>query len=177
MRQRVLALLTAMVSALALALFLPASLRLGRRAAPAAGARPAVYTGGATASYNGHNWSAKWWTQDETPGTTDVWADQGVCGGARTPAGAGELQLPDLGAGRNYVTGNIVRYTDGKYYLAEHDNPGYDPVDQHLVLGARTPAPARRRPPPPGRPAASSSARPSSTRCSRAGTPSTPTPV
>ncbi|MBO2454463.1 chitinase [Actinomadura barringtoniae] len=40
-----------------------------------------VYTGGMVASYNGHNWSAKWWTQNETPGNADVWADQGTCGG------------------------------------------------------------------------------------------------
>ncbi|MZD18369.1 glycoside hydrolase family 19 protein [Streptomyces bottropensis] len=31
-------------------------------------------------------------------------------------------------AGKSYVTGNIVRYTDGKAYIAEHDNPGYDPT-------------------------------------------------
>ncbi|MFI0815526.1 glycoside hydrolase family 19 protein [Streptomyces sp. NPDC021098] len=35
---------------------------------------------------------------------------------------------PDWGAGKWYVTGDIVRYTDGRYYRAEHDNPGYDPV-------------------------------------------------
>ncbi|MEV7614290.1 glycoside hydrolase family 19 protein [Streptomyces sp. NPDC089799] len=43
----------------------------------------AVYTGGATASYNGRNWQAKWWTRNETPGTTGewgVWADRGSCG-------------------------------------------------------------------------------------------------
>lgn len=43
-----------------------------------------VYTGGMTASYNSHNWSAKWWTQNETPGNADVWADQGACGGGGT---------------------------------------------------------------------------------------------
>ncbi|MDT0569933.1 glycoside hydrolase family 19 protein [Streptomyces sp. DSM 3412] len=31
-------------------------------------------------------------------------------------------------AGRSYVTGDIVRYTDGRAYIAEHDNPGYDPT-------------------------------------------------
>ncbi|NUS05882.1 MAG: chitinase [Nonomuraea sp.] len=51
-----------------------------------------VYTGGVTASYNGHNWSAKWWTQNETPGTTDVWADKGTCGG-----GGGPTDPPDPG--------------------------------------------------------------------------------
>ncbi|MFJ5269498.1 glycoside hydrolase family 19 protein [Streptomyces sp. NPDC088358] len=35
---------------------------------------------------------------------------------------------PNWVAGTSYVTGNIVRYTDGKAYIAEHDNPGYDPV-------------------------------------------------
>ncbi len=35
---------------------------------------------------------------------------------------------PNWVAGKSYVTGNIVRYTDGKAYIAEHDNPGYDPV-------------------------------------------------
>jgi predicted chitinase len=45
----------------------------------------AVYTGGATVSYNGHNWSARWWTQNETPGRADVWADQGTCGGSSDP--------------------------------------------------------------------------------------------
>ncbi|MGW3651176.1 glycoside hydrolase family 19 protein [Streptomyces sp. NPDC000878] len=35
---------------------------------------------------------------------------------------------PSWVAGKAYVTGNIVRYTDGKAYIAEHDNPGYDPT-------------------------------------------------
>ncbi|GIM91413.1 hypothetical protein Ato02nite_032060 [Paractinoplanes toevensis] len=45
----------------------------------------AVYVGGNSASQNGHNYSAKWWTQNESPATHsgqwDVWADSGVCGG------------------------------------------------------------------------------------------------
>ncbi|WP_371673394.1 chitinase [Streptomyces sp. NBC_00289] len=35
---------------------------------------------------------------------------------------------PAWTAGRSYATGDIVRYTDGKAYIAEHDNPGYDPT-------------------------------------------------
>ncbi|MFK4148812.1 glycoside hydrolase family 19 protein [Streptomyces sp. NPDC004065] len=35
---------------------------------------------------------------------------------------------PNWVAGKAYRTGDIVRYTDGKAYIAEHDNPGYDPV-------------------------------------------------
>ena len=44
----------------------------------------AVYVGGNSASQNGHNYTAKWWTQNESPATHsgqwDVWADNGACG-------------------------------------------------------------------------------------------------
>ncbi|MFF8012623.1 glycoside hydrolase family 19 protein [Streptomyces sp. NPDC007929] len=35
---------------------------------------------------------------------------------------------PNWTAGKSYNAGDIVRYTDGKAYIAEHANPGYDPV-------------------------------------------------
>jgi chitinase len=38
-----------------------------------------IYVGGNQASYQGHNWTAKWWTQGETPGSADVWQDNGAC--------------------------------------------------------------------------------------------------
>jgi chitinase len=38
-----------------------------------------TYTGGMVASYNGHTWSAQWWTLGETPGTAGVWLDKGAC--------------------------------------------------------------------------------------------------
>ncbi|MEV4316498.1 glycosyl hydrolase family 18 protein [Actinocrispum sp. NPDC049592] len=41
-----------------------------------------VYTGGMQVAHSGHTWRAKWWTQNEEPGTTGewgVWADQGPC--------------------------------------------------------------------------------------------------
>ncbi|KAF8608273.1 hypothetical protein BDV93DRAFT_586534 [Ceratobasidium sp. AG-I] len=40
-----------------------------------------VYTGGQTCTYGGHLWTAKWWTQYETPSTggSGVWADSGAC--------------------------------------------------------------------------------------------------
>ncbi|OPC77472.1 chitinase [Embleya scabrispora] len=101
----------------------------------------AVYTGGATASYNGHNWGARWWTQGETPGTADVWTDQGACGGGGgttggstggatggTTGGGGTCTYPDWVAGRSYAVGDVVRYTNGNYYRAKNANPGYDPV-------------------------------------------------
>jgi chitinase len=39
-----------------------------------------VYTGGMEVTYSNHTYKAKWWTQGETPGKADVWADEGPCG-------------------------------------------------------------------------------------------------
>ncbi|HET9059919.1 MAG TPA: carbohydrate binding domain-containing protein [Acidimicrobiales bacterium] len=40
-----------------------------------------VYTGGDEVSYNGDDWTAKWWTQGDTPGgPAGVWTDDGPCG-------------------------------------------------------------------------------------------------
>ncbi|MEV8451421.1 glycoside hydrolase family 19 protein [Streptomyces sp. NPDC052095] len=84
MIRRIMGLLAALGAVVALVVALPAT-----TAAAADCAAPwnssSVYTGGMTASYNGHNWSAKWWTQNETPGSSDVWADQGGCGGGTDP--------------------------------------------------------------------------------------------
>ena len=40
-----------------------------------------AYNGGAVVSYNGHQWTAKWWTQGDVPGSNgqDVWTDNGAC--------------------------------------------------------------------------------------------------
>ncbi|MFE6505864.1 glycoside hydrolase family 19 protein [Kitasatospora sp. NPDC057738] len=79
--KRLLALLSAVATALAVVLLLPAA-----NASAAVCATPwnstAVYTGGGAVSYNGHNWLAKWWTQNEPPSTggSGVWSDQGGCG-------------------------------------------------------------------------------------------------
>jgi chitinase len=59
----------------------------------------AVYVGGNSASQNGHNYSAKWWTQNESPATHsgqwDVWADSGACGGGTTtPPTTGPTTAP-----------------------------------------------------------------------------------
>src|SRR5512138_291531 len=49
----------------------------------------AVYVKDNVASQNGHNYTAKWWTQNESPATHsgqwDVWIDNGTCDGGGTP--------------------------------------------------------------------------------------------
>ncbi|HEY7224206.1 MAG TPA: carbohydrate-binding protein [Micromonosporaceae bacterium] len=39
-----------------------------------------AYTGGTAVTYNSHKWTAKWWTQNDTPGgPAGVWTDNGAC--------------------------------------------------------------------------------------------------
>ncbi|ANW18739.1 chitinase [Streptomyces clavuligerus] len=58
---------------------------------------------------------------------------------AATPAAADECtNAPAWRAGTAYVPGNVVRYTDGRYYIAEHANPGYDPVISHWFWNPHT---------------------------------------
>ena len=48
----------------------------------------AVYTGGMKVTHEGRTYRAKWWTQNERPGTTGewgVWVDEGACGGPTNP--------------------------------------------------------------------------------------------
>ncbi|MFG3409762.1 glycoside hydrolase family 19 protein [Streptomyces sp. NPDC048142] len=79
MTRRVMALLVALGAIVAALVVLPATTAQAATCATA-WSSSTVYTGGGTASHNGHNWTAKWWTQNETPGASDVWADGGACG-------------------------------------------------------------------------------------------------
>ncbi|KAJ6551520.1 glycoside hydrolase superfamily [Mycena capillaripes] len=46
----------------------------------AAWAAGSIYTGGLSATFNGHLWTAQWWTQGDTPGgSAGVWVDKGAC--------------------------------------------------------------------------------------------------
>ncbi|GAA5163057.1 chitinase [Amycolatopsis dongchuanensis] len=48
--------------------------------AVAAWSATTAYNGGAVVSYNGHKWTARWWTYGDTPGgAAGVWVDNGAC--------------------------------------------------------------------------------------------------
>ncbi|MEU0664797.1 glycoside hydrolase family 19 protein [Streptomyces lavendulocolor] len=79
-----LAAFAALAMAIGLAVLLPATTASAAECA-APWSSSTVYTGGKAASYNGRNWLAKWWTQNERPGSSDVWSDQGTCGGGTDP--------------------------------------------------------------------------------------------
>ncbi|MEU8709414.1 glycoside hydrolase family 19 protein [Streptomyces sp. NPDC048565] len=109
MAKRVMSLIAALGAVIATFVFLPASTAAAADCAPA-WSSSSVYVGGGSASYDGHNWSAQWWTQNEQPGTSDVWADQGSCGtgggtepGEPAPSGflVSEAQFDQMFPGRN----------------------------------------------------------------------------
>jgi len=111
----------------------------------------AVYTGGMTASYNSHNWTAKWWTQYEAPSTggSGVWQDNGTCGGD-SGGGGTTCNYPNWVAGQYYAVGAIVKYTNGLYYQATHENPGYDPTISTWYWSPYTCSGGSTTPPPSG---------------------------
>jgi chitinase len=87
----------------------------------------AVFTGGQLASYNGHIWKAQWWTQGETPGTAQVWLDQGACSGTPTTAPPGPCGAPAWVSGTAYVGGSVVSYNGHKWtakWWTQGDVPG-----------------------------------------------------
>ncbi|MFI6077035.1 chitinase [Actinoplanes sp. NPDC051343] len=88
MRRSMIFAVASVLAAAGTTVYLGSSASAATACAPAWSAT-AVYVGGNTASQNGHNYSAKWWTQNESPATHsgqwDVWADGGACGGGTTP--------------------------------------------------------------------------------------------
>ena len=61
-----------------------------------------AYNGGAVVSYNGHQWTAKWWTQGDIPGNNsqNVWTDNGGCSGS----GTSSSPTPTSGTGTGTCT-------------------------------------------------------------------------
>ncbi|WP_127498944.1 glycoside hydrolase family 19 protein [Actinoplanes solisilvae] len=130
MKRRRLVTLLAALSMLVVGALVPVTVAQAAAACGTPYNNSAVYTGGMTASYNNRNWTAKWWTQGEAPSTggTGVWQDNGACDGGSGGGGGSTCNYPNWVAGQFYAVGAIVRYTNGQYYQATHENPGYDPT-------------------------------------------------
>jgi predicted chitinase len=150
-QKRLLAAILGVVLAGAAAALVPMTASSAATACVAPYNNSTVYTGGMTASYNSHNWTAKWWTQGEAPSTggSGVWADNGACGGT-TPPPTGTCNYPNWVAGQFYAAGSIVKYTNGGYYRAKNENPGYDPVISTWYWEPYTCTGGPTTPPPPG---------------------------
>ncbi len=101
----------------------------GSCSAPAWSASTA-YNGGAVVSYNGHTWTAKWWTQGDIPGNNaqGVWTDNGACGGTTGGGGTGQCAgILAWQSGNVYVGGQSVTYNGHKWtakWWTQGDVPG-----------------------------------------------------
>ncbi|MFF4651504.1 carbohydrate-binding protein, partial [Streptomyces sp. NPDC001380] len=111
------------------------------------------YSGGAVVSYGGHVWTAKWWTQGDTPGSNgqDVWTDGGACSGGTgspTPTPTSPTPSPSVPAGcaapawsaaTAYSGGAVVSY-GGHVWTAkwwtQGDTPGSNGQDVWTDGGA-----------------------------------------
>ena len=139
-RKRLMAILAAVgvTVAGAAAAVLPMTASNAAEACAPAYSASAVYTQGNRVSYQGKNWTAKWWTQNEAPYTSQwgVWADNGACGGTtppnpptNPPNPPGNCNYPDWVYGVDYPAGTIIRYVpNGNYYRAKHQSDRTDPV-------------------------------------------------
>ncbi|MEE1753480.1 glycoside hydrolase family 19 protein, partial [Streptomyces sp. SP18CS02] len=122
MLRRLLTLFAALSTAIGLAVFLPASASAADCAS--AWSSSTVYTGGKTASYNGHNWLAKWWTQNERPGAADVWSDQGTCGGGTGPGPSPDFVVSEAQFNQMFPNRNAF-YTYSGLTAALSAYPGF----------------------------------------------------
>ncbi|MGK4003777.1 glycoside hydrolase family 19 protein [Sorangium sp. So ce1036] len=97
-----------------------------------------AYTIGSVVSHGGKSYSCRQshtslagWTPAAVPA---LWQETGTCSGSSTSSsssggnGSGSgCSYPAWQQGKNYRTGDIVLF-NGSAYVAEHDNPGYDPT-------------------------------------------------
>jgi chitinase len=93
-----------------------------------------AYNGGAVVSFNGHQYTAKWWSQGHEPdhysGPDDEWRDNGACSGgpptstpSPTPAGSPSPTVSPTGGGQYaswqpnhaYAVGDLVSYGGHNY--------------------------------------------------------------
>lgn len=91
------------------------------------------YTTGTVVKFNGAFYIA----EHDNPGydptiSTWFWDPVASCPGGNNNNSSSSTNTggtcPNWVAGQSYVTGNVVKYSNGSNYTATHDNPGYDPT-------------------------------------------------
>ena len=95
-----------------------------------------IFVGGSQASFNSHNWTAKWWTQGDQPGgPVGVWTDNGPCsGGGGGPSPNPSASPPAPGscaaawsATQIFVGGNMASFHSHNWtarWWTQGDQPG-----------------------------------------------------
>jgi chitinase len=109
LRKRILAPISALALMGALAVVVPMAPAQAAACTAPAWSATAVYTGGQQVSHNNRQYTAKWWTQGETPGTTGewgVWRDDGACDGTTPTPTANPTAPPTANPTTPPPTGN-----------------------------------------------------------------------
>ncbi|MEV6711290.1 glycoside hydrolase family 19 protein [Lentzea sp. NPDC051208] len=132
LRKRILASLAAVTMAATMAVIAPTASAQAEVSAQACSftnwAAGTWYTAGSIVKYtNGQYYVAEHDNPGYDPIISTWYWEPTSCDGGGGGGGGTCTSATDWVAGRQYYTGNIVRY-NGSYYIAEHDNPGYDPT-------------------------------------------------
>ncbi|KAI1313887.1 hypothetical protein EDD11_002422 [Mortierella claussenii] len=103
-----------------------------------------AYSGGAVVSYNGKQYTAKWWTQGNVPTAGGPWTDNGPCNGGGNPGGSCS-GVNAWSASSSYSSGAKVTY-GGFVYTAQWWTQGETPGTAAVwTKGAACTAAALRR--------------------------------
>ncbi|KAG0232346.1 hypothetical protein B0O80DRAFT_427005 [Mortierella sp. GBAus27b] len=104
-----------------------------------------AYNSGALVSYNGRQYSAKWWTQGNVPTDGGPWNDLGVCGGSGNPGTGSCAGVSAWSSSGVYNAGNKVTY-NGFVYTAQWWTQGETPGSASVwTKGAACSGTLRRR--------------------------------
>jgi chitodextrinase len=134
------------LSALALSIFLCAtSPAKAQTACSAAWSSTTVYTAGMTASLNGVNYTANFWTQNQSPATNNggagsgqPWTSNGACGGSGSGSGSGSGCAAPWSSATVYTAGNTAS-ENGVNYVANFWTQGSNPVTNNGGAGSGAP--------------------------------------
>ncbi|KAF9400064.1 hypothetical protein BGX21_005043, partial [Mortierella sp. AD011] len=85
-----------------------------------------AYNSGAVVSYNGHQYTAQWWSQNNIPTAGAPWTDNGVCSGG-SPSTGSCSGVSAWSSSTAYSGGAKVTYNGYEYtaqWWTQGDTPG-----------------------------------------------------
>jgi chitodextrinase len=134
------------IGALALSIFLCASTRAAAQTACAtAWSSTSIYTAGMTASLNGVNYVANFWTQNQSPATNSggagsglPWTSTGACGGSGSGSGSTSGCDTPWSSTAVYTSGNTAS-ENGVNYVANFWTQNQNPTTNNGGAGSGAP--------------------------------------
>ncbi|KAF8929632.1 hypothetical protein EDD21DRAFT_443993 [Dissophora ornata] len=104
-----------------------------------------AYSSGAVVSYNGHQYTAQWWSQNNLPTAGAPWTDNGVCSGGGNPPAGSCAGVNAWSSSTAYSGGAKITY-GGYIYTAQWWTQGDTPGSAQVwTVGAACSATLRRR--------------------------------